>query len=203
MEEYKSNSHKSREKQQSGARPENKKIKKVVTGAAKTKKKNGIRKFADVFISDDVSNVKSYILEEVLIPNVKKAISDIVTNGIDMVLYGESGRTKKNTSKISYRNFYDKRDDRREYGSVGTRGFFDYDDIIFDSRGDAELALNTMEEAIEQYGVVSVGDLYDLAGIVTTNYTVNRYGWTDIRSAQVIHVKDGYLLKLPRALPLN
>jgi hypothetical protein len=50
--------------------------------------------------------------------------------------------------------------------------------------------------------LVSVADLYDLVG-VTGNYTDNKYGWTDIRSASVIRVRDGYMLKLPKALPLN
>ena len=87
--EYKSNSHKSNEVD------ERKKVGKVVKGKVKTKKKSGITKFTDVFISEDVSSVKSYIIGEVLIPAMKKALSDIVTNGIDMILYGESGVNKR------------------------------------------------------------------------------------------------------------
>ena len=30
-----------------------------------------------------------------------------------------------------------------------------------------------------------------------------KYGWTDIRNASVIRVRDGYMIKLPKALPLN
>ena len=76
-------------------------------------------------------------------------------------------------------------------------------DLIFNTRGDAELVLSSMDEAIEKYGVVSVGDLYDLADVTTRNYMVHEYGWTNIRSASVIRVKDGYMIKLPRAVPLN
>ena len=130
MEEYKPNSHKSKEEQQA-ARPE-KKVEKVVSGSVKSRKKSEIQKFADVFIQEDAQKVKSYILMDVLVPAVKKAISDIVTNGIDMILYGETGRTKKNgtASKVSYRSYYDKRDDRRDYGSSRTRTGYDYDDVI-------------------------------------------------------------------------
>ena len=35
-----------------------------------------------------------------MIPAGKKLIDDIVTNGISMLLYGEAGRTKKNTKAI-------------------------------------------------------------------------------------------------------
>ena len=195
MGEYKSNSHKSKEE---------KRTEKVVTGLVRTKKKNEIQKFADIFISEDITNVKSYVLMDVLIPAIKKAISDIVTNGIDMILYGETGRIKKNSvaSKVSYGGYY-KQDNRRDHGTVKTRDLLDYDNIIFDNRGDAEAVLDAMYDIINQFGVVSVGDLYDLADISTTNYTINKYGWSDIRSAQVIRSRDGYLIKLPRALPLN
>ena len=78
----------------------------------------------------------------------------------------------------------------------------DYDDIVLDKRDEAEDVLSRMDELISTYGMASVADLYELVG-VTGNYTDNKYGWTDIRSASAIRVRDGYLLKLPKALPLN
>lgn len=202
MDNYKSNSHKSRENQQEST--SDKKVEKVITGSVKSKKKNEIQRFADAFISEDITNVKAYVFMEVLIPAIKKAVSDIVTNGIDMILYGETGHTKKNStaSKVSYRSYYDKANDRRDYNASGTKTGYSYDDIILDSRGEAEDVLSRMDELVATYGLVSVADLYDLVGI-TGNYTDNKYGWTDIRSAQPIRVRDGYMLKLPKALPLN
>lgn len=202
MEEYKPNSHKYKEDQNRSA-PE-KKVEKVIAGTVKSKKKSEIRKFTDVFISEDIDNVKSYILLDVLIPAIKKAISDIVTNGIDMILYGETGKIKSNStaSKVSYRSYYDGRNGRRDYSSIRTKIGYNYDDIIFDNRGEAEDVLLRMDELISTYGLVSVADLYDLVG-VTGNYTDNKYGWTNIRSASVIRVRDGYMLKLPKALPLD
>lgn len=204
MDEYKSNSHKAKEEQKETA-PE-KRIEKVVSGTVKPKKKGDMQKFADVFISEDVSNVKSYILLEVLVPAIKKAISDIVTNGIDMVLYGETGRTrnKSTASKVSYNRCYDRPEDRkRDYSVPAARNGFDYDDLIFPTRGDAEAVLDAMNEIIAQYQVVSIADLYDLANVSLDNYAANKYGWTDIRGCKPIRVRDGYILKLPRALPLN
>lgn len=201
MEDYKSNSDKARQEQQS-----EKKVEAVITGAAKTRKKGEMQKFADVFIAEDANNVKSYILMEVIVPAVKKAISDIVTTGIDMILYGEAGRSKKNgtASKVSYRNYYDQGTDRVRAGSVGNRrNTPDYDDILFDTRGDAEAVLDAMNDIISQYGTVSVSDFYDLARVPNDNFTMNRYGWTNIGGAIAVRVRDGYILKLPRAIPLN
>lgn len=205
MEEYRPNSHKSKETQKEGTAPPDKKVEKVISGSAKPKKKGEMQKFADVFISEDVGNVKSYILMDVLVPAIKKAISDIVTNGIDMILYGETGRTRKASSgtKVSYGKFYDREPDRRRERLASSRGGYDYDDIVFETRGDAESVLDAMNDIISQYGVVSVGDLYDLADVSTDNYAVNKYGWTDISGCKPVRVRDGYILKLPKALPIN
>lgn len=193
MEEYKNNSKKSKSE-------ETKTIEKVISGTAKTKKKNDVQKFADVFISEDVNNVKSYILMDVLVPAIKKAISDIVVNGIDMILYGEAGHTKKsNGTKPSYRSYYESNNSNR---ATIRRTAYSFDDIVMDNRADAEEVLDSMLATIDKYGIVSVADMYDLVGI-TGNYTDNKYGWTDLRSARIERERDGgYTINLPRALPL-
>lgn len=60
-----------------------------------------------------------------------------------------------------------------------------------------------MNDIISQYGTVSVSDFYDLARVPNDNFTMNRYGWTNIGGATAVRVQDGYILKLPRAIPLN
>lgn len=190
-----------------GPNLDKKKVEKVVSGNVKVKKKNGVTKFADNFISEDIHNVKSYVITDVLIPSIKRAISEMVTNGIDMILYGSTGGRSKRSSadRVSYRNYYDRRDDDRyrdrDRDRVRTSAY-SFDDIVLDSRGEAEEVLARMDELIDQYGIVSVADLYDLVG-VTGNYTDNKYGWTNIRNAEPIRVRDGYMLRLPKALPIN
>jgi hypothetical protein len=200
MSEFKSNSHRSKEGQTSEVKE--KKVEQVAK--AKTKKKSDVKKFADVFVAEDVTSVKDYILMEVLLPAAKKAISDIVTNGIDMLLYGEPrSKSKGRESKTSYTKYYSDRD--RDYERPGrSRGRYgyDYDDIILDTRREAEEVLDRMDDLIDNYGMVSVADLYDLVGI-SGNYTDNKYGWTNLRNADIQRVRDGYLLKLPKALPFD
>lgn len=202
MAEYAPNSHKSKETS-TAVFTDDKKVKKVVTGKVRTKKKSEMSKFKDVFIAEDAQNVKSYIFMDVLVPAVKKAISDIVRDGIDMILYGDTKRSSRssNSSYVSYRDYSnrdrDRRDDRRT-----VRSGFDFEDIIFETRGDAEEVRSLMDELLDQYQVVSVADLYDLAGM-SSPYTANKYGWTNLRNAEVMRVRDGYILKLPKALPIK
>ena len=204
MDNFVPNSNKFKEEQKNKLveRKERKPISKVTKGKVKVKKKSELHKLADTFISEDVAKVKSYVIGDVLIPAIKKAISDIVTNGIDMILYGETGHSKRSSSsRISYSKYYDDRRDDRRSSTSASRSRYDYDDVIFETRDEAKEVLERMDELIDLYGVASIADFYDLAGI-TGNYTDNKYGWTNLASADVIRVRDGYTIKLPRVRPL-
>ena len=201
-----SNKYKEEQKQKQAAESTEKRVQKVVKGPVKTKK-NEVRKFADIFISEDIHSVKNYIFMDVLVPAIKKAIYDIVTNGIDMFLYGGSGKGKSSNagSKVSYRNYYDQKNNNSGYrGSENTKpnNGFEYDDIIFPSRGEAEAALQQMHDTINRYGLVTVADLYDMAGL-TAPYTSQKYGWMSVNGVETGRVRDGYVLKLPRAVPMD
>lgn len=208
MEKYQPNSHRSKElkKAEAASEPE-KRVQKVVSGNVKTRK-NEVRKFADIFISEDASNVKSYIFMDVLVPAIKKAISDIVTDGIDMILYGGSGggsarRRSSSGNKVSYRSYYDdRRDDRGGRSRYESHNRFDYDDLVFENRGQAEAVREAMLDTIEDYGLVTVADMYDMADLAAP-YTSARYGWTSIRNSEVKRVKDGYIINLPKAVVID
>ena len=201
MQDYKPNSHRFKESQKESVK-EKKKVNKVIKGKVKTKKKSEMRKAVDNFISEDVSNIKTYIVQDVIVPTIKDTIWNAITNSLEMVLF-PGGKKRSRGSKISYTNFYDRdrRDDRRAVSSRAVSRF-DYDDIIFESRGEADAVLVQMEEVIDCYDAVSVSDLYDMVG-ETAPHTANRYGWTNLRNAEPVRVRDGYILKLPKALPLD
>lgn len=196
-ENYKGNSHKAKEQ-------EEKKVEKVAKGAVKTKKRSEVKKFTDVFMAEDVTSVKDYILMDVLLPAAKKAISDMVTSGIDMILYGETrGRKERDRgSRVSYTQYYDDRDRRNSRRPARVRTGYNFDDIFLESRYEAEEVLDRMEDLINTYGLVSVADLNDLVGI-QGSYTDNKYGWTNLRNASVQRTRDGYYLNLPKVIALD
>ena len=195
------NSHKYKKELQNKNNSKPKKIEKVVKGKVKTKKKN---KLAGVFISEDASNVKSYVFMDVLVPAIKQAVADIVKDGINIILYGDTGRRSSsgNSQYVSYRDYtsrYGNNNRYRERQRMSSSRRM-YDDIILESRGEAEDVLDRMCEIIDSYDFVTVTDLYDLVGI-TGNFTYSNYGWSNLRTAEVIRVHDGYMLKLPKAQP--
>lgn len=198
MEEYKSNSHKSRElNKKNRERPQ-----KVVNGGVKVRKRSASKKFIDEFVGEDLSSMKTYIITDVLLPAIKKGLYDVVTNGIEMLLYGESKGNKKSSSsssRVSYGAYYERDERNTRRGRAG----YNYDEIILSSRSEAESVLSSMDDLIQTYGIVSVADYYDLVG-KTASFTDNNYGWTNISNVTVTHLRDGgYTLKLPRAVPIN
>lgn len=196
IENYQSNSYKSKETTNE-PNDEKKKIEKVIVGQVKTKKKNGLGKFVSGLIADEAPDIKTYLFKDVVVPTIKKTITDIV----DMILYGgRSNRRSTTASRVSYRSYYDDPRDSRNDPRI-VQGY-NYDDIILDSRGDAEEVLNQLNDLIDVYRIASVADLYDLVGI-TGNYTDNKYGWTNLATADIVRTRDGYKIKLPRALPLK
>ena len=197
IENYPSNSQKSKEA--ASRVEEKKKLDKVIVGQARTKKKSGLSNFIGNFVSDETQDIKSYLFKDVVIPTIKKTITDVV----DMILYGGSSHKRSSRipgSTVSYRSFYDNpRDSRVEPRTI--QGY-NYDDIILETRGDAELVLDQLTDLIDTYRIASVADLYDLVGI-TPNFTDYKYGWTNLSNAYVDRTRNGYQIKLPRAVPIK
>lgn len=183
-----------------------KKLDKVVTSKVTVKKKSGISKFVDDFIATDFDNLKSYLVDEILIPSAKRTISDMVSNGIEMLFGIERGsrRDPRGTAvKVSYRDYYDKPIGRRETRrEERTRGF-DIDNIFFDNRADALAVLDRMDDIIGRYDFARVSDLYELADLPAPPFTASKYGWSSLGTADVIRTYDGYKLKLPRPIPID
>lgn len=190
------NSHRYRAENKASQPADNeRKLEKVAKGRVSDKKR-GERQGV-------LYEIGHYLLHDIAIPAVKDFLWDGVSSSLSMFLYGDTKRGQRNrpsASRVSYSSYYDDpRDSRRHDAAPKTRRGFEYDDIIFDSKGDAEVVLDRMCETIETYGFVTILDLYDLADLSAPTHTSNRYGWTNLRSAETVRVRDGYILKLPRA----
>lgn len=198
--QYPSNSYRSRE--------EKRVTTKVVTSELGKKKKTMLDKISSVIFGDDAKALGEYILHDILIPSAKELIMDMVRNGLEMRMYGDGNRYRSRrdpvrSTKVAYNSMYnrDAREDRREYSQT-SRSNFRFEDIIIPDRKEAEEVLTNMIDLIENYDNVGVGDFYDLVGI-RSDYTDNKYGWTNLRDASVKRVREGYVLDLPRVQVLE
>ena len=125
--------------------------------------------------------------------NVKDSASiTISTNGDDICIVIDANGFKKRN------NTYQLVDNHLRYEHP-------YVEILFDNRGDAETVLQGLKDIGYTYGFASVADLYDIAGWKQSVYTDNKFGWFEERlyKAHIMRVRNGYVIDLPRPLPID
>lgn len=193
---------------------EEKKIERIVSGEVTHRKKGFGKRLTGALVEDDTTSVLDYIVHDVLIPAAKSMITDMVSGGIEMLLFGsrrnqnvyrDRGRsyTSYNTmSNYRTREIPSRRDRETRDISRYSRATHDFEEIIIPSRGEAEEVLDAMTESTIKYGEVSVADFYEMVG-VTSTFQDNKYGWTNLRGAYVKRTRGGYVIELPRTQPLE
>ena len=161
-------------------------------------------------IIGDMSRIASDIGTDILLPAIKTLMSELITNGINMILYGNSnvprGRSTgyggRQARSTRYGGFYDepRRPDRIHARPVTISDKIDQ--MVYNPRSDAEMVLGGMQDRIREYGVVTMADMYNLAG-VSSDYTDSAYGWMSVDSARIVPGQGGYSLELPEPVELE
>lgn len=185
-------------------------VKPVVTKGVKEKKVSLGTKVRESIVGDDARSVSEYLIMDVVIPAAKKTVSEVVSQGIDRLLFGES-RPRSRPGDMRYTSYSARsryvNEPRTIYSDPRTpsyraRAQHDFSELIIEDRAEAESVIDNLGNIIDTYNVATVADLYDLAGI-TASYTDRKWGWSDIRGADVRRVREGYLLILPRPEPIK
>lgn len=181
----------------------------VVTGKVVRKKKSVGSKLVETFTGDDVESVADYVFMDVMVPAAKTMLSDMVSEGIERLLFGTTKRSghRRPSGRSSYTSYSkynsghgDSWGSRREPPARSTRQArprHDFTDIIFMNRKDADAVVDRLLDVIDEYGVVTIADLNDIAGVDESDYTDNRWGWMNLSTAEVRRIREGYILDLP------
>lgn len=224
MDEFPPNAHNKRERpDQIKPTPEvpEKRVEKVVEGKVIRRKKSLGKRLKEHFLGNDSASVGEYVMDSVLIPALKDMIADATRSGVEHFLfggedrrYGNRGRTTSRgrgltREPVNYSRYSRNYDDRppfppndRRTPSRRNRNNHNFDDIILATRVEGQEVIDRLYMLMEKYEVVTIADLYDLLGL-TSAYTDDGWGWTDLRGATVRHTRDGYLLDLPSPEPLD
>jgi hypothetical protein len=175
---------------------------------ARLKKKKRNTLFS--FLFREGKDIVIYIWSEVFLPGVKEMIQSGLENGIDMAFNGTDDYSgyggKRNRSGgprvISYNDYFNgssrsKRNKRRTRPKRANR----LDGITFEFPGEARQVLNTMIEAQDEYGVVSISDFLEAAGLhETIEPTDTVRGWGEnISRAKIRKTNDNdFVIDFPR-----
>lgn len=156
---------------------------------------------------ENTNSIGNYILWDVLIPAAKNTITAIISDGIEMLMYGEPRkggniRRDRERSYVSYSGFYKDREHVHTDRISINKSRHRFDEIVLDRRSDAEEVLSNLVDLIDDYGIASVGDFYDLVGI-DQEWADNKYGWDNLSRASIRRVREGYILEMPKPLPID
>lgn len=205
MNNYQSNSHRSKAESASpvpeAPKTENKRAPKVVQGAVKVKKKNAVRRMADAFLPDDIARIKEYFFGDVLVPTVKNLISATVNTLLWNNARGNGG-SGAGASQTPYGRYYENNNGGRANTATRSMPVQDCRSIVFRDRRDAEHVLTQMDDLMATYGVVRIADVFDMAGM-SCDWTCNDYGWYNVRNAAIVATHEGFIIDMPRAVPIR
>lgn len=204
-----SNSHKSKEKVAKAEKQleERKRPDKVIEGKIVEIKTPWYRKAARSMVAEDASSVGGYVLDELLIPGVKNLLLDMLTQGATRALWGGNAPRSAHRAGVFGRSslksrYHDVPAERQRTFSPSERSQHEFGNMIIETRDEAMKVIVALDDLIAEYGQATVADLYDILG-VSRDYTDLKWGWTNLRNADVRQVRGGYILELPRTEQLR
>lgn len=196
---YSANSQKSKQSEQ----PAEERIKgPVIVGTATERKEPLRKKFLSAYAGDSAQSVGNYLIMDVVVPATKNLIVDLVSQGINRLMYGSSmpGRTNSFVgsmgSRVSYGKMFNgggsaaqQPTPQQQKMSPQGRANHNFGEIVLQTRSDGEMVLDSLRDLIEQYGSAKVVDLYRAVG-VPTDFTDQKFGWTNLARAQVLQIRE-------------
>lgn len=188
------------------AKPAKKKVEAVIpVDAAKKVGRPATRRFFDFLFAESPKELAKKVGRDVVVPRIKAGFEQAANEFLSGMLWGGSRPTNLVQGTVLKGGL------AQSYSSISTNNAMmmarmavpesqtagGYQDLTLPTMQYAETILANMYELLNQYRVVAVADLYELAGL-STGTSDNRFGWTDLSSARIIKTREGYKLELPR-----
>ena len=200
-EKYPSNAY--RNITQNVNKPSTEKKKDLTPVAQGSEKKKSFReRLTDSFLVSSGDDIKDRVIFDWIIPGVKNILEDIV----HMLLFGDgvtrdSGRPRgeRRLLRKSYDKYYDE-DKRKNDSELQNRS--KNPELTYPTRAEAQDVLNKMVDILDEYGRVTVKDLYSLSKL-STDFAMSNWGWRDLTGSKPIPCGNRYLLKLPKSEELR
>lgn len=183
-----------------------KNIQPVVKGA-KQVNRPATRRFKDYLFAESPKELGAKIGRDVVVPRLKAGVEEALNSFLSGMLWGGGPRPMSNIvqgtvlrgGNVNYNHISTQQSGLAQaaQANVSRTSSGNYQDLVTPTQDSAEMLLARMYDLLNQYRVVAVADLYELANI-TPAISDNAYGWTNLDGARISKVRDGFLLELPR-----
>lgn len=217
---YPSNSETSKQKAQATVKPEH--VEPVVNTAPRKK----VSKLEQILPKSVVNFIKPKN-PELLKQQLERSIKLVILDTLQSALLGNDAKTSgqnalntfvnsmaNNWSNSGYTNYdatYNNQTHTYTYGTPTPQptpqqspdsSVYRYTQLVYKSKIDADNVLRSLFETLAAYKTVSCFDLYEFSG-VPANPLDRSYGWRDLSTADIALGGNGWIIRLPKALPLD
>lgn len=182
-----------------------KKIVPVISGATQAPRPAS-RRFMDFLFAESPKALGARIGRDVIVPRIKAGVEEAFNSFVHGMFWGNGTRPMSNMVQGTVLRAGGTQYHQISSLSAGavpatpaasTTSHGNYQDIVCPTQQDAELLLANLYALFNQYRVVAVADLYEMARIKVSP-SDNAFGWLSLDGARISKVRDGYVLELPR-----
>lgn len=170
----------------------------------KPEEQSFLMKTLNSFFSDKLDNFGPYIWKEVIEPASKNMLYDAGMSALKYFIFrgdanppssvSSSSRVETNGSK--YKRAYQQQEASRFKCPKGS--------VLVDTEEQGRKIIEKLSAELEKTRLpVTIPDLYDIYNEVTnkTDYVISftdaKYGWYDLRKAEIVDTREGKMLKMP------
>lgn len=190
------------------------KPKAVVQGKVSKSGKSLWKKLLDTFTAGNIKEAKNYVVTDVIVPGFLDILYDGITRGAGKLIYGDKGapreRSKHGIRNIDYSSGIKRlsdgeviRNQVRKRESAIT-GIYDYNEVELETKADASKLLDSMLDFLDYHDIISVADMYSMAGADSIiEATDNYWGWDTLAGTEITRSGDKWCLTLPRVKNLK
>lgn len=168
------------------------------------------RRFMDFVFAESPKELGKRVFTNTLVPRGKAALEEAINGFIHGMMWGNGSPPLSNIVKgtvlrgggmnynaISTGSALQQAQAQAAAASTPNRSTGGYEDLVCPTQEVAERLLAQLYEVFNQYRVVAVADLYEMANI-TPATSDNSYGWLSLDGARITKERNGYVLALPR-----
>ena len=167
------------------------KAKPVISKAARKATKGGL--------AYEIREIANSLFSSLMKPTMQNLLLDFVNGALRMLVLKEDA-SSYGRAHTPYNRFFDTSPTYQKSSSYSTVAppirANPYEPVLIPTRQEAETVLYHMRARIEEFGWVTVGDLYSMCRM-PSNFTQERWGWTDLKHVGIGHTNQGWFIDLP------
>lgn len=183
---------------------------KHIEGAGVVKKETTFwQRLKGEFVPENPKKAIEDIVITSIVPSLKNTMLNMINTTSSMLIWGDTSHTIVNKNSNGFSTNYQAISSGNNVGRntlnarTGHVDVFEYTNIGFKSKNDAEEAIMILQEQIAQFGHVDVAVLYEIVD-QQFNPIDTRYGWYNLMGVDSYLGRDGYwYIDLPRATQLR